>query len=88
MMELLAASTALFAFAAINAAAAADMAVKAPPAPVVAPYNWTGAYIGLNAGYGWESDPVQFTSTGLLPPQSISAIMNGVFGGGQIGYNW
>jgi outer membrane immunogenic protein len=88
MMKLLAASAALFAFAAIDAAGAADMAVKAPPAPVVAPYNWTGAYIGLNAGYGWGSDPVQFTSTRLLPPQSVSANMNGVFGGGQIGYNW
>jgi outer membrane immunogenic protein len=34
---------------------AADMAVKAPPpAPTVLPvYNWTGWYVGLNAGYSW-----------------------------------
>ena len=26
---------------------------KAPMAPVAVPYNWTGLYIGLTAGYGW-----------------------------------
>ncbi len=34
-------------------ASAADMAVKAAPAPIVAPiYNWTGFYIGGNGGWG------------------------------------
>jgi outer membrane immunogenic protein len=35
-------------------ALAADMPVKARPAPVTieSAYNWTGFYIGLNAGYG------------------------------------
>jgi outer membrane immunogenic protein len=33
-----------------NFAFAADMPVKAP---VVTPYNWTGWYLGLNAGYSW-----------------------------------
>jgi opacity protein-like surface antigen len=34
---------------------AADMAVKAPPpAPAPVPiFSWTGAYVGLFAGYGW-----------------------------------
>jgi outer membrane immunogenic protein len=38
----------------VNAASAADMAVKARPvvAPVVV-YNWTGCYIGGNVGGGW-----------------------------------
>jgi outer membrane immunogenic protein len=33
-------------------ATAADMPVKAPvyKAPVIAPYNWTGLYIGGNVG--------------------------------------
>jgi outer membrane immunogenic protein len=36
-------------------AMAADMPVAAPPAPVPA-WNWTGFYIGVNAGYG-QNDP-------------------------------
>src|SRR5262249_26636913 len=36
-------------------AAAADLAVRPAPMPppdVVASYNWTGFYVGLNVGYG------------------------------------
>ena len=29
---------------------AADMPVKAPPAPVIPIYDWTGFYIGANGG--------------------------------------
>jgi outer membrane immunogenic protein len=85
-------------------AMAADM--KPAPvytkAPMMAPvYSWTGAYIGLNAGYGWGDSEVS-TST-LNPPvqyfatSSVVAINavgaqtikpNGFTGGGQIGYNW
>jgi outer membrane immunogenic protein len=59
-----------------GAAAAADMPVKAPPpaaAPLYLPFTWTGAYAGVNGGYGWT------TSGGLDA--------TGGFGGGQIGYN-
>ena len=31
-------------------AMAADMPIKAPPPPPVAYYDWSGAYIGFNAG--------------------------------------
>jgi outer membrane immunogenic protein len=35
-------------------AIAADMAVKAPPPPLVEPgFNWTGFYVGLNVGGDW-----------------------------------
>jgi outer membrane immunogenic protein len=34
-------------------AIAADMPVKAPPAPPPAAYGWTGFYVGLNAGGTW-----------------------------------
>jgi outer membrane immunogenic protein len=82
---------------AVGPAAAADLApppvykmpVKAPVAPV---YDWTGFYVGGNVGYGWgrSSDTstladnlgiVHFTS-------SDSTNLDGVVGGGQIGYNW
>src|SRR5258705_11725361 len=49
------AASALVAMAATSAATAADMApryTKAPP-PVVEVWNWTGFYIGGNAGYSW-----------------------------------
>jgi outer membrane immunogenic protein len=58
-----------------GAAAAADLPVKAPPqpAPSAFPFTWTGAYAGVNGGYGWT------TSGGIDA--------TGGFGGGQVGYN-
>lgn len=42
-----------------TSASAADLRArpypKAPPAAVVAAYNWSGFYIGAMGGYGWES---------------------------------
>jgi outer membrane immunogenic protein len=57
-----------------TAAAAADLAVKAPPSPpMFLPFTWTGAYAGASGGFGWT------TSGGIDA--------TGGFGGGQIGYN-
>jgi outer membrane immunogenic protein len=94
------AASALVAIAATSAASAADIApryTKAPPA-MVEVWNWTGFYIGGNAGYSWgrgNSDVSYFnTATGLPiapPPGSITSAgydMNGAIAGGQIGYNW
>jgi opacity protein-like surface antigen len=45
---------------------AADMPVKAPPAPPPAPiYNWNGWYVGGNVGGGishdqWSGQPLDF----------------------------
>jgi outer membrane immunogenic protein len=79
-------STALVAIAAGGAVAAdlpapAAPVYKAPPAPI-AVFDWTGFYIGVNVGYGWASASVTDGSiTG-------SEKLNGVLGGGQLGYNW
>jgi outer membrane immunogenic protein len=66
---------------------AADMALKAPP--VVAPvWSWNGWYAGLNVGgsFGEARDSSTFgTPTAALG--SSSAHLDGVIGGGQIGYN-
>ncbi len=46
--------------AAGSAALSADLPVKAPPMVPAAVANWTGFYVGVNAGFGWsrsEIDP-------------------------------
>ncbi|QWG25916.1 porin family protein [Bradyrhizobium sediminis] len=86
--------------AVIPAASAADLApryTKAPPV-MVEVWNWTGFYIGGNAGYSWgrsNSDVSYFnTATGLpiVPPAgsitSAAFDMDGGIAGGQAGYNW
>src|SRR5215813_2377126 len=76
-------------------AMAADM-LPPPPVPV-ALYNWTGLYIGGNAGYSVGSEPGSITQTFVLrPPTTIPTTSRtqagllaptGAIGGGQIGYN-
>jgi len=69
-------------------ALAADLPVKALPrkAPVVAPYSWTGWYIGANAGYGVGYGQGTFAFGPLL--ETFNAMPAGAFGGGQLGYNY
>ena len=74
-------------------AAAADMRmpVKAPP-PAVAVYNWTGFYIGGNAGYSWGEASTDGSLTGTqnvsvfrtAGPDLLSSVTTVV---GPIGYN-
>jgi outer membrane immunogenic protein len=47
--------TATFMVAAVGTAGAADLPVKAAPAPVPEVYNFTGFYAGGGLGYVWES---------------------------------
>jgi outer membrane immunogenic protein len=53
MRKLLLGSVALFALSAGSPAVAADMPVKARPAPPPAVYSWSGCYGGGFVGYGW-----------------------------------
>jgi outer membrane immunogenic protein len=72
---------------AIHPASAADLTArpytKAPTASA-AVYNWTGFYLGANAGYGWGRSNERATALGTRANFDIS----GGLGGGQIGYNW
>ena len=52
MKKLLVASIALLALNTGGSASAADMPVKARPAPPPAVYSWTGCYGGGFVGYG------------------------------------
>jgi outer membrane immunogenic protein len=55
-------------------------------------YNWTGFYIGGNVGYSWgrSSDTSRLTNGAgaTLFTSGGSSNLDGVIGGGQIGYNW
>jgi outer membrane immunogenic protein len=68
-------------------ALAADMALKAPPPAAV--YSWTGWYLGLNVGGSFGEKRITSSyGIGGVPFASTSAHLDGVIGGGQIGYNW
>jgi outer membrane immunogenic protein len=69
------------------AASAADLA----PLPAAASFkdvpsygvNWSGMYVGVNGGYGWDESKI---GDKIGPDLGVSP--EGGFGGGQIGVNW
>jgi len=71
-------------------ARAADLPL--PPAgevPTLVPgivFSWTGFYVGGNVGYAWATTKPSATGPGISG--SASGTLNGVIGGGQIGFNW
>ena len=71
-MRIKTAIAAILLLGATGAATAADIPRKAPAYYAPSYYDWTGFYIGANAGYGFveNSGP------------------KGFIGGGQLGYNW
>ncbi len=88
--------------AAALAAAPALAKVKAPPPPPPAPvYSWTGCYVGVNGGVGWNNgnthyndpnttpDPINFITAGIafIPTPSGTGGIGGL-GGGGAGCNW
>ena len=102
MKKLLLASTVLAGMTA--AASAADLPRRAAPPPVFTPvpvFTWTGFYVGVNAGYGFDASS-RNTSNYALPAGSLinSPGTNGVLsvnnrsnndgfsGGAQIGHNY
>jgi outer membrane immunogenic protein len=70
-------------------ALAADMPLKAPPAVVSAEYNWSGFYVGANAGWMESNFHWQYTNpspaTCCAP---FSADVSNAIIGGQIGAQW
>jgi outer membrane immunogenic protein len=91
-----AAALALSATLGIGAAAAADLGAspntKAPALPYPV-YNWAGLYVGGHLGGSWTNQIWTNTANtsgfgDLIPGQGFSQHGSGVFGGGQIGYNW
>ena len=56
--------------------------------PAPSAINWSGFYVGMNAGYGWARSSSSVTPTSGGAPLSNSGDLNAFIGGGQIGYNW
>ena len=68
-------------------ASAADLPVKAPPAPVYVPtvFSWTGCYIGGNIGAAWANSEWHDSLFGLNWGRTSDARF---IGGGQVGCNY
>ena len=87
-------------FAASGLAFAADIALKAPPPAPVPVYNWTGWYVGVNAGASFGRAKTDFNEGPVALRENALIILpvgfagsnteypDGFMGGGQIGYNW
>jgi len=76
---------AILAVAFSTAAMAADWYPPAPAfrsAPVPFTHSWTGAYVGVNVGYGWGNGTTE------TPYQSDTIKIRGYTAGAQAGYNW
>jgi outer membrane immunogenic protein len=87
MKKILLSSVALLGLTA--GAMAADLPSRRAPAPVIAAvpvFTWTGFYVGVNAGYGWNNNDVSVT----LPSGATftSDDEGGFVGGAQVGYNY
>jgi len=92
---------ALSAFTALTAAAsAADLPRRAAPPPVFTPvpvFTWTGAYVGINAGYAFSDNQnirsYEINNSGaaaFINPlgASVRSKQDGFTAGGQVGYNY
>jgi outer membrane immunogenic protein len=79
---------------------AADIAVKAPPAPPPVPvFSWTGFYVGGDVGAKWMQDEWTVTSlfdgggpapgfVGAPGAPTTTYTVSGIRAGGFVGYNW
>jgi outer membrane immunogenic protein len=69
----------------VSGSAYAADAIVSEPVPVAASFDWTGAYIGVNAGGGFGTFNLAPSGGG---PGSIDISASGFLGGVQAGYNW
>ncbi|MGO4524841.1 outer membrane protein [Microvirga sp. 2MCAF35] len=85
MKKILLSSVALLGLA--SGALAADLPSRRAPAPVIAAvpvFTWTGFYVGVNAGYGWNTND-DFVFDNFRYSLNDDG---GFVGGAQAGYNY
>jgi outer membrane immunogenic protein len=85
MKKILLSSVALLGLA--SGAMAADLPSRRAPAPIIAAvpvFTWTGFYVGVNAGYGWNAND-SITVGGVRFDLDDEG---GFVGGAQAGYNY
>jgi outer membrane immunogenic protein len=85
MKKILLSSVALLGLA--TGAMAADLPSRRAPAPIIAAvpvFTWTGFYVGVNAGYGWNAND-SITVGGVRFDLDDEG---GFVGGAQAGYNY
>ncbi|WP_262028936.1 outer membrane protein [Microvirga sp. Mcv34] len=85
MKKILLSSVALLGLA--SGALAADLPSRRAPAPIIAAvpvFTWTGFYVGVNAGYGWNTND-DFIFNNVRYNLSDDG---GFVGGAQAGYNY
>lgn len=83
----------LFGLGVASSASAADMAVKAPPAPAaITPLpSWTGFYVGINGGgAGTENQSMTYTDLAINAyfPATVNASATSGLAGFHAGYNY
>jgi outer membrane immunogenic protein len=93
MKQLLLGTIAFFAFMAVNAMADQPVRPVYYYGPAYMPvYNWSGLYVGVQAGYVWARDSDVETVTGTHERSYYSpsgdAYPEGALIGGYVGYNW
>jgi outer membrane immunogenic protein len=92
MRKILLAGVAAAAMAACGSAMAADLGTPYYKTPMVTAPNWTGFYVGGNAGAGWGTSELWEPVFPNADPFSGKAISNigtsGFLGGLQFGYNY
>lgn len=101
MKTVLSAAGAVIAASLVSPVFAADLPVKAPPAPVVAAPLWEGAYFGGNIGWSWSRFSNSLSIANGAPPYFFPPAIPGVAasgsggldddsftGGLQLGYNF
>jgi outer membrane immunogenic protein len=85
-------ATGALAFAGSDSKDMKQVATTTPPPSC--DYTWTGFYLGAHVGYGWGVGDTSFdplptpAAFGALDPESLGSNADGIFGGGQIGYNY
>jgi outer membrane immunogenic protein len=94
MKRIVLASASLLVLSALAPASAADLAARPytkAPVAVASIYNWSGFYIGGNAGGGSSHNCWDLTAVGVAAiPVTAEGCHNatGALVGGQIGYRW